>query len=158
MKNEKNAAFTLIELLVVVLIIGILATIAVPQYNKAVIKARLSEGIVILNALEKAQEEYKMANGDYADLSDLGELDSLSINVSAHSSHLNCVGRSFCQYRMKDGTDKIYLEWVWDWPVAEEKHRCLAEDEQSRQICASYGGDKFREDPDDGADYYYTMP
>ncbi len=60
-------AFTLIELLVVVLIIGILAAIALPQYQKAVMKTRYAGLKNLTEGLIKAEQVYKLTNGTYTD-------------------------------------------------------------------------------------------
>ena len=59
MKSNKSIVsckqgFTLIELLLVVLIIGILAAVAVPQYQKAVEKSRTREAVLVLRNMQRA--------------------------------------------------------------------------------------------------------
>ena len=69
MKNAQlgRYGFTLVELLVVVLIIGILASVALPQYNKAVRRARFSEVATTFNSFSKAIDVWLLENGGYPD-------------------------------------------------------------------------------------------
>ena len=64
MKINKKG-FTLIEILVVVLIIGILASIALPQYRRAVTKAKVASVLPLLRAWSQALMVYKLENDSY---------------------------------------------------------------------------------------------
>ncbi len=65
-KSPRSKAFTLIELLVVVLIIGICAAVALPQYQKSVWKSRTAQLQLLLRDLYQAEERYFLANNSYA--------------------------------------------------------------------------------------------
>ena len=93
--------FTLIELLVVVLIIGILAAMALPQYMKAVEKSRAAEGVQLLRALMNAEKIYQMATGNYT--YDLTALDIEMPNISTNTSRI-ATSRNF----------RIRVEGIYD--------------------------------------------
>ena len=82
--------FTLIELLVVVLIIGILAAVAVPQYRVAVEKARTAEMLSMVSSLQRAIDVFLLSEpstgGEF-----LGENPKAVLDVDL--SHLDCSGQ-----------------------------------------------------------------
>ncbi|MBQ2312797.1 MAG: prepilin-type N-terminal cleavage/methylation domain-containing protein, partial [Elusimicrobiaceae bacterium] len=79
MQNKKG--FTLLELLVVVLIIGILAAIAMPQYRRAVLKSRLSAGIPLTESLFQAEQAYYLAHDEFSK-----DIDALDFEVPKDDS------------------------------------------------------------------------
>ena len=73
--------FTLLELLVVILIIGILAAIALPQYRKAVLKARLHVGIPLLESLYQAEQSYFLIHGEFSK-----DIDAIDLEIPHNDS------------------------------------------------------------------------
>ena len=68
-KNKKlKKGFTLIEMLVVVLIIGILAAVALPQYQMAVTKAKVAAILPMMRHIKDSYMAYKLTHGTYTKL------------------------------------------------------------------------------------------
>jgi type IV pilus assembly protein PilE len=86
MKNKKG--FTLIELLVAVLIIGILAAIALPQYRIAVLKSRAVAALPMLKAIYQAEERYHLITGNHT--VNFNDLDiTIGNNCASNSCRVN---------------------------------------------------------------------
>ena len=107
MNNQK--AFTLIELLVVVLIIGILAAVALPQYQKTVEKSRATEAIQLLKTIDQAVDTYYLSSGEYPK-----NFDELSIDIPWTGREKGYASASISDVR-SNGKWSVQLEENGDW-------------------------------------------
>ncbi len=109
--GEKNAGFTLIELLVVVLIIGILSSIALPQYTAAVEKARAAEALQNIAVIEKQMELYLLENGNQtAKYKDFTNVDLSGGEWTEDGRTYNT--KNFEYYGLGCGANECYMEVI----------------------------------------------
>ncbi|MBQ8033295.1 MAG: prepilin-type N-terminal cleavage/methylation domain-containing protein [Elusimicrobiaceae bacterium] len=97
---RKIKAFTLIELLVVVLIIGILAAVAVPQYQKAVVKSRFAEVLVNLKAIGQADQVCRLGGKKNCGMHEL------DIKIGELENPIDECGASSYEYESSTGTGR----------------------------------------------------
>ena len=151
--------FTLIEMLVVVLIIGILAGIALPQYQMAVTKAKVASILPLMRRWKDALQEYKLQHGNYEDENGgTPDADTLGANwpsdwecwkgIECENDYWYCfpneenTGYVYCLHNTNNGNFSI---WMYqpddpDYENFRNKIVCRAYDDEAHKICKALGG------------------
>ena len=145
---RNKQGFTLIELLVVVLIIGVLAAMALPQYRVAVGMSRASTLYAFMRGVDQAQQAFYMANNRYATT-----FDSLSVGIPPGFTKTDekriTKGRMACHIMTAHGNAEISIKCTEGITgvVLEKYHNqnyylCWAatNKELNKQICRNLSG------------------
>lgn len=103
MKNNKKG-FTLVELLIVVLIIGVLSVIAVPQYTKAIERARAAEAMSLVKNINEAVYSYAAGRSDNVCPQSFRKL---AITIPAEDDNISSLNLKNFTLKLGDATGSI---------------------------------------------------
>ncbi len=146
--------FTLIELLVVVLIIGILAAVAIPQYQVAVDKSRMTQAFIWAKNIAEAERVYHLANGEYTQ-----NLEALDISFAKCAEDTNHTYSCDDGYAIKLNANTAYvflpstwvpsgttaaIEYYYDYDTYYKQYvrLCYATSDRFKKICKNMGAVK----------------
>ena len=138
MKNKGTPlyarAFTLTELMIVVVIVGVIAGFAIPNYTRAVERAHLRDAVVQLTTVHAANQIYRAENEKYWPLvsgQDLAAINAaLSLSIIANGMTYTCggvlAGTSFTCTAVRDPPAASFTVTVTEAPVSSSNPSCTA--------------------------------
>lgn len=116
-----SAGFTLLELMIVAAILGILATIGVPMYQRSLLSARAQKAKEELRLISQAIDVYRLKSG--------GELPD-SLTEVGHGGRLDPWGSPYCYLNIGTGAGDG-MDWAIDAGLV-DPDRVLVEDGGTR--------------------------
>ena len=151
-----KAGFTLIELLVVVLIIGILVAVALPQYQRALLKARYVQLMVVTKTMAESAQRSYLANGTapqyWAEMdvelpAGCATSDAIGVTLNCEKLNMKCdlgwgVLKDIACFYPKDAAKTALGYDVFFTPDRLNQHYCIARatDTNANDVCKGLGG------------------
>ena len=120
-KKLSQSGFTLIELMIVVLIIGILAALAIPAYQKFGYKAKLTEAPSNLSAIAQAEQLSFVNTGKIVEFTALprvaSAVDGIKVAIDATEAakiaalDVQIAGPAYCSYKVVNDSTNAKTGW-----------------------------------------------
>ena len=158
--------FTLIELLVVVLIIGILSAVALPQYTKAVEKARITEALIIMKKMADNIDLCYLADPGGSSCVDMAAegFEQMNPNAGQFSTKYFAFGPYFGPMVIAGRLTNDYMIFLLtktavnleSTPIpADEMRACFPQTDEGERICRSLGGRYAADVYNSGPGYFF---
>ena len=150
--NTAQKGFTLIELMIVVAIIGILAAIAIPQYQNYVGRSNVAAAVSTLSANKTGLEDYVLEYGEFPDGTEEPVEAVTTVGSEAPAirgerpEDLGIVASTLGPIKLSDegdGAGKIELQFTNGNPGIKGKYVQMIRDENGTWTCLTDVEDKF---------------
>jgi type IV pilus assembly protein PilA len=110
LRQRISAGFTLIELMIVVAIIAILAAIAIPAYQDYLIRAQVSEGVVLATGAKAAEWDFVSSTGRFPTNNQSAGLASSTSITGNYVSSLNLAPKGQITVAFKDPKANVSIQ------------------------------------------------